>query len=377
MRHNIDELPRPARILIVDDERHNRSLLEVMLTPEGFIFQTASSGEEALAMVALEPPDLILLDVLMPGMGGYEAAGRIKSNLATKNIPIIMITALDDRDAKMYGLSAGAEDFLTKPVDPGELCMRVRNLLRLKAHSDEALAQRDDSMGMVSHELRNLLNNILLNATVISDDANQSDAGRRTVERMKRIHRYVARMNRLVGDLVDVVSVDAGKLALKYASFDAVALIAETVEASEHAAADGGIALASDGLEHALPANFDRERILQVLTNLVSNALKFTPRGGAISIRGERVGKELRLCVKDSGAGIPADMLESVFERFFQVRKNDQRGVGLGLYICKCIVESHGGRIWAESKLGEGSAFYFTIPSGDRALGTQLFDQRE
>jgi PAS domain S-box-containing protein len=126
----------PARILIVDDERHNRQLLEVMLAPEGFLLVTAASGEEALAVVAEQPPDLILLDIMMPGMDGYQVAAKIKGNLATKNIPVIMVTALDDRSARMRGLNVGAEEFLTKPVDRAELCVRVRNLLRLKAYGD-------------------------------------------------------------------------------------------------------------------------------------------------------------------------------------------------------------------------------------------------
>jgi two-component system cell cycle sensor histidine kinase/response regulator CckA len=126
----------PARVLIVDDERYNRELLEVMLTPEGLLLQTAASGKEALAMVAQQPPDLILLDVMMPDMDGYQVAAHIKGEVATKNIPIIMVTALDDRDARVSGLSTGAEDFLTKPVDRIELCVRVRNLLRLKAYGN-------------------------------------------------------------------------------------------------------------------------------------------------------------------------------------------------------------------------------------------------
>jgi PAS domain S-box-containing protein len=126
----------PARVLIVDDERHNRELLEVMLAPEGFHLLTAASGEETLAMVAQQRPDLILLDIMMPGMDGYQVAVTLKGNLATKNIPIIMVTALDDRNARMLGLNAGAEEFLTKPVDRAELCVRVRNLLRLKAYGD-------------------------------------------------------------------------------------------------------------------------------------------------------------------------------------------------------------------------------------------------
>jgi len=121
-----------ARILIVDDERHNRELLEIMLSAEGFVLMTAASGEEALALVATQQPDLVLLDVMMPDMDGHQVAARLKSDPVTRNIPIIMITALDDRTARMIGLRAGAEDFLTKPVDRAELSVRVRNLLRLK-----------------------------------------------------------------------------------------------------------------------------------------------------------------------------------------------------------------------------------------------------
>jgi len=135
--NRIPDIPAaPPRVLIVDDERHNRQLLEVMLAPEGFLLQDAASGEEALTMVAEHPPDLVLLDIMMPGMNGYQVASTIKGNPASRNIPIIMITALDDRNARMLGLNAGAEDFLTKPVDRAELTVRVRNLLRLKAYGD-------------------------------------------------------------------------------------------------------------------------------------------------------------------------------------------------------------------------------------------------
>jgi DNA-binding response OmpR family regulator len=126
----------PARVLIVDDDRNNRHLLEVMLGPEGVLLMTASSGEEALALIDVAPPDLILLDVMMPGLDGFEVVRRLKANEKTRNIPVILVTALSDRASKHAGLEAGADDFLSKPVDRAELCTRVKNLLSLKAYAD-------------------------------------------------------------------------------------------------------------------------------------------------------------------------------------------------------------------------------------------------
>ena len=243
-----------------------------------------------------------------------------------------------------------------------------RYLLTERARSDDALAHRDDFMGMVSHDLRNLLSGIVMNAMLLSEESSDSDEGRRTVAGMKRIERYAARMKRLIGDLVDVVSIDAGKLAMQPLRGDAGALITEAVDVFAQAASGKGISLGSGPAAGALLADFDHERMLQVLANLVTNALKFTPRGGGVVIHVERVENVLRFSVSDTGAGIPLDMLEAVFERFCQVGKNDQRGLGLGLYISKCIIDAHGGKIWVESKLGEGSAFHFTIPAGDLAL---------
>ena len=153
------------RILIVDDERQNRQLLEVMLQPEGFLITTAASGEEALARVAEEAPDLILLDVMMPGMDGYQVAGQLKGNLTTKNIPVIMVTALGDRNAKMLGLKAGAEEFLSKPVDRAELVVRVRNLSRLKASGDDRYDQ------MIEGEVGSRTDALLLRTKTLEQQA--------------------------------------------------------------------------------------------------------------------------------------------------------------------------------------------------------------
>jgi PAS domain S-box-containing protein len=156
---------RRPRILIVDDERQNRQLLEVMLQPEGFHITTAASGEEALARVAKEPPDLILLDVMMPGMDGYQVAGKLKGDLTTKNIPVIMVTALDNRTARMLGLNAGAEEFLSKPVDRAELVVRVRNLSRLKASGDDRYDQ------MIEGEVGSRTDALLLRTKTLEQQA--------------------------------------------------------------------------------------------------------------------------------------------------------------------------------------------------------------
>ncbi len=238
-----------------------------------------------------------------------------------------------------------------------------RYLLTERARSDDAVAYRDDFMGIVSHDLRNLLGGIAANATLLSKHAPESDEGGKTAATTDRIQRYVARMNRLIGDLVDVVSIDAGKLAVDAQRSDATELITEAVEVFAHAAREKGISLEFETSDPSLPAVFDRDRMLQVLANLIANAIKFTAQGGVVKVRAERAGAELHVSVLDTGTGISEDMLEAVFERFWQVGKNDQRGLGLGLYISKCIVAAHGGRIWAESKLGVGSAFHFTIPT--------------
>jgi signal transduction histidine kinase len=237
-----------------------------------------------------------------------------------------------------------------------------RYLLTERARSDDALANRDDFLGIVSHDLRNLLGGIVLSAAQLERNAPDNDTGKQTLEGTQRIQRYSARMSRLIGDLVDVVSIDAGSLVVVPARADATALVAEAVDTFHAAASAKGISLEADLREQPLVAEFDHARMMQVFANLIANAIKFTSADGKVSIDGECVEDELRFCISDTGSGIPAHMLESIFERFWQVGKGDRRGLGLGLYISRCIVEAHGGRIWAESRLGEGSKFSFTLP---------------
>jgi signal transduction histidine kinase len=237
-----------------------------------------------------------------------------------------------------------------------------RSLLTERIHSDDALANRDDFLAIVAHDLRDLIGGIVMSSTVLARRASQDEEGKKTLEETRRIERYAARMNRLIGDLVDVASIDAGKLAITSAIQDAAALIAEVQETFQATAAAKGILLGTQIRAAPLLATLDHDRILQVLANLISNALKFTPRGGRVTICGEGDAAGVTLSVVDTGCGIPDDAHARIFERFSQVGKSDHRGLGLGLYIARCIVEAHGGRIWAESQPGPGSRICFTLP---------------
>jgi signal transduction histidine kinase len=239
-----------------------------------------------------------------------------------------------------------------------------RHLVTERARSDAALALRDDFLGMVTHDLGNLLSGIFVNATLLAEKASDSEEGRRTVAATPSIHRYVARMNRLIKDLVDVASIDGGTFVMRPRRRDAVALARNAVATFAQTAKDKGVHLslhAQTGDAEIL-ADFDPDRMMQVRANLIANALKFTGRGGVVALRVEREGAALRFSVVDTGSGIHASLLEAVFQRFWQVGKNDERGFGLGLYLSRCIVNAHGGRIWVESTVGAGSAFYVTLP---------------
>jgi signal transduction histidine kinase len=228
--------------------------------------------------------------------------------------------------------------------------------------SDDALATRDEFLAIVSHDLRNLLNGLVGSAALIEKGALQTDLVEQVVTHARRIQRAGARMNRLIGDLVDVASIEAGVLAVTREVGDPTTVVTEAVDTFQVQTAAAGVSLAAEIVPPVPLAAFDAARVLQVLTNLLSNAIKFTLPPGKIVVHVERAGDEIRFAVSDTGVGIAGDKLEAVFVRFLQVAPNDRRGVGLGLYISKAIVQGHGGRIWAESQIGQGSTFCFTLP---------------
>lgn len=236
-------------------------------------------------------------------------------------------------------------------------------LLIERARGDAAVTARDELMGMVSHDVRTLLGGIALGAAVIIKNSSSGEEGRQNARTAQRIQRLSARIGRLVSDLVDVSSIEEGRFSMTPEPGDVNGLIKEAVEAFEPIAAERKVQLDATCSDTTAPATFDHDRILQVLANLLSNACKFALEGSLVLVKLARGANELRISVSNSGPGIPRGQLERIFERFWQVTKDDVRGLGLGLFISRCIVEAHGGRIWAESEEGECTTVTFTLPT--------------
>jgi signal transduction histidine kinase len=417
MNHVLNFPDRPEHILIVDDEPHNRQLLQVMLAPEGYHLQTAASGEEALAMVATQAPDLILLDIMMPGMDGYQVADRIKDSPGTRHIPIIMVTALGHQDDRILGLGAGAEEFLTKPVDRAELCVRVKNLLRLKAYGDyfdkysqklesEAVSRtadlvertksvvllteqderrkdqlrfKDEFLSHVSHELRSPLTAIKQFTTILLGGVT-GELRKEQTEYLEIVLKNIQQLQAMIDDLLEVTRLEAGKLAVELESVSVADAVTDTFDTLQGTARAKGVTLASDLPPDLSPAHADRTRLRQILIILLDNAIKFSSEGGAVEIQARLLLEDPRFLivdVSDTGCGMSLETAERIFERLYQVSGpawSSRKGLGLGLYICKELVIRQGGKIWVKSRPEKGSTFSFTLPifAGASALAESI-----
>ncbi len=236
-----------------------------------------------------------------------------------------------------------------------------QDLLGERRLADKLIAARDEFLVNASHDLRSILGGLAVNSDLLLRCAPEGVGDQNIRKCASANRRLVAQMNRLVNDLLDVASIHAGKLAIVPEQVEVAKLLRETVEALGPVAAAKGVTVDTELPELPLHANLDEGRILQVLANLVSNAIKFTPANGKVSIRLRASANEIQFSISDTGIGISKDELQGVFERFRQVRK-DRRGLGIGLHIAKGIVEAHGGRMWAESELAAGSTFHFALP---------------
>ena len=266
--------------------------------------------------------------------------------------------SVDERDVDEWKVAD--QELADEKSEVGRLQVLLDERSQALWTSNEALDLRDEFLALVSHDLRNPLSAIALNTQLLERLVSSGDP------RLTRISRSlassIAQMQRIISDLLDLAAIQAGKLSVQLHPGDARSSIEEAVEASRSIAAGKSIALEAVIGPDPLPARFDPGRIAQVLENLIHNALKFTPSGGRISVEGRSAEEVVEIRVRDTGPGMQPEEIAVIFERYRQVEKRGRKALGLGLYISRSIVESHGGRIRAESVAGEGSTFLFTLP---------------
>ncbi|MFH1664748.1 MAG: response regulator, partial [Candidatus Omnitrophota bacterium] len=358
----------------VDDNPLNVKLAADLLELNGYNVLKAVNGKEAIEITNKKKPDLILLDILMPGSDGYEICKIIKSSKETQFIPIVMITALNGKEDKIKGIEAGAEDFISKPFDKDELLARVRSLLRMKMMHDELEysygklkeleTMKDLLTHMIVHDMNNPLMVIAGRLRVLAMDT-QEEFTEKQKESLKAALRASKDLIRMICDLLDINKMEEGKLKLNYENFRLDDIMKETVDQMRAIARDQDKDLSLDVIEGMPDISADRELIRRVMANLIDNAIKYTPPKSVVQVRVfyEKGDNKFYVQVKDPGEGIPEEYLNRIFDKFIQVETVEARaGRGLGLTFCKMAVEAHGGKIRAESEPGKGSVFTFTLP---------------
>lgn len=359
-------------ILVVDDHEPNRVLLADILEMQGYAVLAASSGEEALERIRSNHPDLILLDVNMPGVDGLEVCRRLRADPATTSLPIILVTSLTHREHRLEGIAAGANDYLTKPIDRTDLLLRVRNALHLRKLHRELTVQydrlrrleelRDSLVHMVVHDLRSPLTGITGFLDLIRLDLGPSSPPtlRSDLDNMSRSVRH---MTDMVNTLLDVSRLESEAMPLNLRQLDLGSLASEAVQ--DLSAVGQKIEVRFQPPASPVVVRADADLIRRVVGNLVANAIKFTPTGGMVRIEVDRRDQDGIIRVTDTGPGIPAEHHAMIFEKFGQAgapRQQPMRSSGLGLTFCKLAVEAHHGRIGVESEVGRGSTFWLALP---------------
>jgi len=343
-----------------------------MLKELGYKVRSVSNGKFALQTAKHNPPDLILLDVVMPGMNGYEVCERLKMDEQLAEIPVIFISALNETMDKVKAFQVGGVDYVTKPFQLREVQARVATHLELRRqkgllqenneqlHNLEEL--RDSLVHMVVHDMRTPLTAIygFLQTLEMFEGERLSDQGREFVQTALASTENLVEM---VSSLLDVSKMEAREMKLNLTQCDLLTIAREALAKVEPL--KGNRQLMLSGTDEPVAVTADAEIIARVFQNLLGNALKFTPDDGRVTVSIEPSADTARVLVQDTGPGIPPEYRERIFEKFGQVENtaNKQRySTGLGLTFCKLAVEAHGGQVGVVSEEGRGSTFWFTLP---------------
>lgn len=371
---NMEINPSEYKILIVDDVMSNVLLLKVLLTNEKFAIATASNGHQALEQVEKEHPDLVLLDVMMPDLSGFEVAQRLKSNPETADIPIIFLTALNSTTDIVKGFQVGANDFISKPFNKEELIIRVthqislvaakRMILKKTEELQRTIAGRDKLYSVIAHDLRSPMGSIkmVLNMLILNLPAEK--IGDEMYELLTMANQTTEDVFSLLDNLLKWTKSQIGNLNVVYQDIDVVEVVDSVIDVFNMVAGLKKITIVEEKPDR-LPVSADIDMLKTVVRNLISNAIKFSNEGSEVVVRMEEKDGSAVVSVQDHGCGIDEEGQKKLLHtdtHFSTFGTNNEEGSGLGLLLCQDFVNKNGGKLWFTSAKGEGSTFCFSVP---------------
>ena len=361
------------KILIVDDVVSNVLLLKILLTNEKFQVCTASNGNMCIEMAKSEHPDLILLDVMMPDLNGFDTAVILKKDPETQEIPIIFLTALNNPSDLVKGFQVGANDFLTKPFNKEELVMRVMHQIQLVAakriivrQNEElkrTISNRDKMYSVIAHDLRSPMASIRMVLNLAVNVVSPETVGDEIFGLLDKANRESEETHDLLDNLLKWTKSQTGRLNVVYQDIDLDDIVPGVVDIFKMIAEMKKIDLKYLPADEKLVVHGDNDMIKTIIRNLLSNAVKFTPEGKGVEVFYKREGDFARISVRDHGVGIDPERVGSIFHTGETTYgTGGEEGSGLGLQLCQDFARKNGGEAQVESTLGEGSTFSFTIP---------------
>lgn len=361
------------KILVVDDVVSNVLLLKILLTNEGFQVCTANNGDECVKMAKSDNPDLILLDVMMPGISGFDTAVILKKDPETAEIPIIFLTALNNPSELVHGFQVGANDFLTKPFNKEELVMRVMHQIQLVAakriiikQNEElkrTISNRDKMYSVIAHDLRSPMASIRMVLNLAVNAIQPEVVGTEIFELLDKANKESEETHNLLDNLLKWTKSQTGRMNVVYQDFDLNDVIPGVVDIFVMIADTKKIRLDYTPCNEKLVVRADNDMLKTVVRNFMSNAIKFSPEGSVIEITAERENNFAKINIRDHGVGIAQERIDELFQKGETTYgTSGEEGSGLGLQLCADFARKNGGDVRVESVLGEGSMFSVLVP---------------
>lgn len=361
-------------VLIVDDNSNNVKIIAITLRELNYKLVIATSGQSAIEMVEKTRPDLVLLDIMMPGMDGYETCEIIKSKKENENLPIIFLTALNDKSNIIRGFEVGGVDYITKPFNKEELISRVKTHLELKFTQDELKkttdylynlnSLKDKMFSVIGHDLRSPLGSVKMTLEYLSETVTET-TGEELKTTVDLLLKTTDEVFSLLENLLGWAKSQSGNIALSMEPIDLVDLVYKIYLLNK-----GNLKYKNINFKMEIAPGAvifaDLNTITSVFRNLLSNAIKFTPEGGEITIKSVQSGKQVEIEFRDTGVGIPEENIPKLFDSSQHLTTygtNRESGSGLGLNLCYDFTVKNGGNIRVESTVGKGTSFYLTLPA--------------